>query len=62
MKIKSMGIVAAMIGAFGSPSYSHLNTINCAMSMGFGGSHHKKQNKLSQSAKRKRARQKGGKK
>lgn len=62
MKVKSMVIVSAMIGAFGMPDHRELQTINCAMNIGFSGNHTKKQNRLSQAAKCKRVRQKGGKK
>lgn len=55
-------MLSAMMCAFGAPSYSEIMQARQVWGCGFGGDYPKKQNKLSQKGKRKRARQKGGKK
>ena len=55
----SMGIALALVSTFGAKDFSQINK---CLEMSFTGNYPKKQNKLSQSAKRKRARKKGGKK
>ena len=60
--MKSMGMLTAIMCAFGASSYSHIAKDGSCWGFGFSGRHPKKQNKLSQKGKRKRNRQKGGKK
>ena len=55
----SMGMLLAAMSLHGSKDFSQINQYGF---LSFSGNYPKKQNKLSQSAKRKRARQKGGKK
>lgn len=55
----TMGMLLASMSVFGAKDFSRVNQ-GCLLT--FTGRHAKKQNKLSQSAKRKRVRQKGGKK
>ena len=55
----SMGMLLAVMSTQCASDFSKFHQVGFSS---FGGNHAKKQNKLSQSAKRKRARQKGGKK
>lgn len=60
--MRSMGMLSAMMCAFGAPSYSEIMQIRQGWHCSFSGRYPKKQNKLSQKGKRKRVRQRGGKK
>lgn len=55
----SIGMLLAAMSVQGASDFSNFRQVGFSS---FNGSHTKKQNKLSQSAKRKRARQRGGKK
>lgn len=55
----SMGMLLASMSILGAKDFSKISKYS---GISFTGNYPKKQNKLSQSAKRKRARQKGGKK
>lgn len=59
MRLSSMGLLFSALGAsFGAVSCTEYMNENNSMDFCFNGKHPKKQNKLSQKAKRKRARQK----
>lgn len=60
--MKSMGLITAVLSAFGAPSYSEIRQYNHPLGLNFSGRYAKKQNKLSQKGKRKRNRQRGSKK
>mgnify|MGYP006971110954 CR=1 FL=1 len=58
-----MGMALALAGSFGMQTYSDIRSAErFYMSCSFSGNYQKKQNKLSQKAKRKRAKQRGYKK
>ena len=58
-EMRSMGMLTAMMCVFGAPSYSEIMRVKQGWDCSFSGKYPKKQNKLSQKGKRKRARQKG---
>lgn len=62
MKLSNIALVMSALGAFGAPSYHDIKDRGYGNGFNFSGRYPQKENKLSQKAKRKRTRQKGGRK